>query len=112
MIIVHGSIPIRPERREQALDMARSMTTETRKELGCLSYNFYSGVSDPNTLMLFQEWESIEALTSHFESAHMEEFLRQLPDVIDGEIVTKRYAVDSMDEEEAVVVREEARVVH
>ena len=32
MIIVHGSIPIRPERRERALELARQMTEATRTE--------------------------------------------------------------------------------
>ncbi|HEX7036446.1 MAG TPA: antibiotic biosynthesis monooxygenase, partial [Pseudomonadales bacterium] len=57
------------------------------------------GLSDPNTLMLFQEWESMEALMRHFQTAHMEEFLRALPAVVSGEITTRRYAVQSVDDE-------------
>lgn len=99
MIIVHGTIPIRPDRREQALKLARGMTDATRTEPGCLSYDFYIGLSDPNTLMLFQEWESMEALMRHFQTPHMEEFLRALPEVVSGEITTRRYAVQSVDED-------------
>ena len=99
MIIVHGSIPILPERREQALALARDMTVATQAETGCISYDFYVGLSDPNTLMLFQEWESMEALLRHFQTPHMEEFLRALPTVVAGEITTRRYAVQSVDEE-------------
>ncbi len=54
MIIVHGIIPIRPEKRERALELARRMTEATKLEPGCISYDFYIGLSDPNTLMLFQ----------------------------------------------------------
>jgi len=99
VIIVHGTIPIRPECREQALKLARGMTEATRVEPGCLSYEFYVGLSDPNTLMLFQEWESMEALMRHFQTSHMEEFLRALPEVVSGEITTRRYAVQSVDED-------------
>ncbi|MFV2089855.1 MAG: putative quinol monooxygenase [Pseudomonadales bacterium] len=99
MIIVHGSIPIRPERRERALELARKMTEATQAEVGCVSYDFYVGLSDPNTLMLFQEWESMEALMGHFQTNHMDEFLRELPDVISGEITTRRYAVQTIDED-------------
>jgi quinol monooxygenase YgiN len=99
MIIVHGMIPIRPDCRERALKLARGMSEATRAEPGCISYDFYVGLSDPNTLMLFQEWENMDALMRHFQTAHMEEFLRRLPTVVSGEIITRRYAVQSMDEE-------------
>lgn len=99
MIIVHGLIPIRPDCREQALQMARRMTEATQAEQGCVSYDFYLGLSDPNTLMLFQEWESMEALMGHFQTPHMEEFLRELPHVVAGEITTRRYAVQSVDDD-------------
>ena len=99
MIIVHGSIPIRPDCRERALELARAMTQATQSEVGCISYDFYVGLSDPNTLMLFQEWENMDALMGHFQTEHMEEFLRELPQVVSGEITTRRYAVQSVDED-------------
>ncbi len=101
MIIVHGTIPIKPDCREQALKLARLMAEATRSEIGCISYEFYVGLSDPNTLMLFQEWESMEALMGHFQTEHMDEFLKELPEIVSGEITTKRYAVQSVDEDEA-----------
>ncbi len=99
MIIVQGYIPIKPERREEALLMARRMTDSTRDEIGCISYEFFIGLTDPNTLMLFQEWETMEALMGHFQTEHMDEFLRDLPNVVAGEVVTRRYAVQSVEEE-------------
>jgi len=111
VIIVHGSIPIRPDARDQALKLARAMTEATQAEPGCLSYDFYVGLSDPNTLMLFQEWESMEALMRHFQTAHMDEFLRALPGVVSGEIVTRRYSVQSVDDDREERV-EPAPVVH
>lgn len=99
MIIVHGTIPIRPDCREQALRLARGMSEASRGEPGCLSYDFYIGLSDPNTLMVFQEWESMEALMRHLQTSHMEEFVRALPTVVSGEVTTRRYAVQSVDDE-------------
>ena len=43
MIIVHGTIPIRPDCRDQALELARRMADATRSEMGCISYDFYVG---------------------------------------------------------------------
>ena len=113
MIIVHGSIPIRPERRDQALALAKQMAAASRNEKGCMSYEFYVGLADPDTLMLFQEWESMEALMGHFDTDHMDVFLQQLPDLVSGEIVTRRYAVQEVEEEEAVAMSEApAPIIH
>ena len=100
MIIVHGTIPIKPGCRDEAMQLARRMTEETVKEVGCISYDFYVGLTDPDTLMLFQEWESMEALMGHFQTEHMDEFLKELPEVVSGEVVTRRYAVQTVEEEE------------
>lgn len=100
MIIVHGKIPLRPDCRERAIELARDMAVATREEIGCISYDFYVGLSDPNTLMLFQEWENMEALMGHFQTDHMDAFLSELPEVVSGEITTRRYAVQSMDEDD------------
>ena len=100
MIIVQGNIPLRLEARDRAIELARKMVSATRSEQGCISYDFYLGLSDPNTLMVFQEWESMEALMEHLQTSHMEDFLRELPDVVSGEITTKRFAVHKMEDEE------------
>ena len=112
MIIVHGTFPVKAEVREDALELMRQMATASRAEFGCISYEFYVGLSDPNTLMLFQEWESMDALMGHFQTDHMEEFLQELPNVVSGEITTKRYAVQSMDEDETPTEEEVPPIIH
>jgi quinol monooxygenase YgiN len=93
MIIVHGTFPVKQAFREEALKLMERMSVASRGEFGCISYEFYIGLSDPNTLLLFQEWESLDALQNHFDTQHMEEFLKVLPDVLDGEVATRRYEV-------------------
>lgn len=95
MIIVHGTFPVKPEFRDEALEMMRRMSLASKAEFGCISYEFYVGLTDVNTLLLFQEWESVEALQGHFETDHMEEFLQRLPEILDGEVSTRRYEVKS-----------------
>lgn len=101
MIIVHGTIPLKPDCRERALDLARQMAQASTSELGCISYDFYLGLLDENVLMLFQEWDSMEALRDHFQTEHMEVFMRELPNCLAGEIVTRRFAVQNVDVDEA-----------
>tara|TARA_B100001094_G_C17944269_1_gene677233 strand:+ start:61 stop:426 length:366 start_codon:yes stop_codon:yes gene_type:complete len=111
MIIVHGSFPIKVEVRDQALDLMRQMAISSQKEDGCISYEFYVGLSDPNNLLLFQEWESVNALQHHFETEHMEEFLKILPQVLAGQVSTRRYEVRVSDEGIAVSDFESEQIV-
>ncbi len=98
MIIVHGTFPVKQENRNTALELMRKMSVASRAEPGCVSYEFYIGLTDPNTLLLFQEWESVDALQDHFQTDHMEDFLRVLPEVLDGEPSTRRYEVRNTDD--------------
>ena len=98
MIIVHGTFPVKAELREDALKLMHKMAVASRAEDGCISYEFYVGLSDPNKLLLFQEWESVDALQGHFDTEHMEDFLKVLPEVLDGEVTTRRYEVRTSDE--------------
>jgi len=111
MIIVHGTIPLKSGCRDQALALARTMVELTRAENGCISYDFYVALSNPDMLMLFQEWESMDALMAHFQTAHMDDFLKQLPELVDGEITTKRYAVQSVDDDQPVI-EEPPPIIH
>ena len=86
------------------------MAAASRNEM--LSYEFYVGLANPDTLMLFQEWESMEALMGHFDTDHMDVFLQQLPDLVSGEIITRRYAVQAVEEEEAVTVEAPEPIIH
>ncbi|MCS6926237.1 MAG: antibiotic biosynthesis monooxygenase [Candidatus Binatia bacterium] len=95
MIVIAGTIPIKPERREEAQRLALWMTEETRKEAGCLTYNFYADLADPTTFFIFEEWESEEALQRHFHTDHMKQFQQQAPTLLAGKIAAKKYTVAS-----------------
>jgi quinol monooxygenase YgiN len=112
MIIVHGIIPLRADTRDQALEMARRMASATQAEPGCIAYDFYVGLEDPNRLLLYQEWSSMEALMAHFQTPHMEAFLRDLPHVVAGEITTRRFAVQSVEDDSDERAPTPAPVIH
>jgi quinol monooxygenase YgiN len=95
MIVIAGTIPIKPEHREEAKQLAIWMAEETRKEAGCLTYCFYSDLADPNTFFIFEEWESDEALGRHFQTEHMKKFQQQAPKLLAGKVSAKKYAVES-----------------
>lgn len=93
MIISHGKFIIRENQLENAKIEMKKMAKHSVKEPGCISYDYFFSLTNPKVVMLFQEWESIAAINQHFNTKHMSEFLAKLPELIDGEIISHRYAI-------------------
>lgn len=93
MIVITATIQVHAEGRAKAFEAALAMAEETRKEAGCLSYTFYSALAEPDTFFVFEEWESDEAIGSHFESAHMKAFRGKLPGLVAGAPKVVRYEI-------------------
>jgi quinol monooxygenase YgiN len=68
----------------------RSLAPQVRSEAGCLEYDIYLDSTDsrfdnqvrPDTVVLCEKWESIEALQRHTRgSAVLDEFRRKVKDI-------------------------------
>ncbi|MEM7114965.1 MAG: putative quinol monooxygenase [Chloroflexota bacterium] len=96
MIVIAGQIPIRGDKREEAIAAALEMAAATQQEEGCISYDFHASLADPNIIFIFEEWESDAALQAHFQTPHMAEFRKKLPNIVAGPGQLKRYEVSSV----------------
>jgi quinol monooxygenase YgiN len=95
MIVIAGSIVIRPDRRDEAVRVAVEMQRATEGEPGCVTYRFAADLVDPNTFRLFEEWESEAALARHFETPHMRTFRERIPALVAAPPQIHRYAATS-----------------
>jgi quinol monooxygenase YgiN len=95
MIVIAGTIPIKPDQQEEARKLVLWMAEETQKEAGCLTYRFYADLADANTFFIFEEWESEEALQRHFKTEHMKQLQQQMPKIVAGKLNAKKYTVES-----------------
>ena len=93
MIVIAGSVVIRPEQREEATRAALAMACATQGEPGCVAYRFSADLADPNTFLVFEEWESEDALARHFQSEHMRVFRERIPALVAGPPRIQRYTV-------------------
>ena len=59
---------------EGVRDAFRVMDEESRKESGCLKYVSSVDINDPTIVRIYELWESMEALESHFKTPHMAAF--------------------------------------
>lgn len=70
--------------------MASGILDQIQKEKGCVSYNYYEDVEDPDKLLLVEEWESEEDQQKHLQMPHMEMLKQKKEKYVFDIVVTKR----------------------
>jgi quinol monooxygenase YgiN len=65
VVIVGGRFEVDPAQREAFLAGRLDMMRASRAEPGCLEYTFVADPIEPNRVVLFERWESQEALDTH-----------------------------------------------
>lgn len=96
MLVIGGPIRIDPTHHDRAVAAAVAMMEATRKEPGCISYNFSADLEQRGLFYIFEEWESPEALTTHFGAPHMAVFQGEMGKLGVVEMNVQRYEVSSV----------------
>jgi quinol monooxygenase YgiN len=98
MIIVAGSVRIRPDTQAKALELAQWMQRQTQAETGCLEYRFAQDLEHANLIHVFERWTDLNALEMHFGSTHMAQFNQQLGVLLMERPKVVRYTVQDATE--------------
>jgi quinol monooxygenase YgiN len=56
----------------------------TRKEKGCLAYEFNRDAKMPTRYLVYERWQNLAALEAHQNSAHIAELRREINDLRTG----------------------------
>lgn len=92
-LIVISRLRIRPDRRDQALAAAITMSEASRGEQGCLEFRVFSDASDPYLVVFFEVWSGVDAMTRNFQTFHTAQFLEDAKKFAVGEAEVKRFVV-------------------
>jgi quinol monooxygenase YgiN len=71
MIYVVATLALKPGSKSQLLEPARTCIAETRREKGCISYDLLASITDDDTMVFVERWETREALTAHSKRPHI-----------------------------------------
>ena len=78
MVKVIAKFFVKEDKVEEFLKLASILVEESRKEAGCVSYNLLQDVSNPQTLIMVEEWESAGILKTHMASAHFTSIIPEM----------------------------------
>jgi len=68
VIIVGGEFEVDPDERDRFLADRHDVMRRSRNESGCLEYTFSADPLDPGRVLLYERWESQEALDAHLSA--------------------------------------------
>ncbi len=74
MIAVLGTFRFPPEALEEARPLMRAVIEATLAEPGCRAYSYAEDVAEPGLFRVMELWDSRDALSAHFRTAHMQQW--------------------------------------
>ncbi len=93
MLIVTVEVEFEDAGIHEQLAEIQAMDAATAEEPGCLAYRSSFDVTNPNLLRIYEMWESMEALTPHFQTPHMAKFQAALSGLNTKGMTAKVYEV-------------------
>ncbi|WP_215731642.1 putative quinol monooxygenase [Bizionia saleffrena] len=65
-----ATIIVKPEFKEDVLNMLQTVTDATRKEEGNISYILHQDINNSSKIIILEEWKSQEAIDFHNQTEH------------------------------------------
>jgi quinol monooxygenase YgiN len=93
MIVLAAKFTGKPERKKEILGLVAILAPPSRAEAGCITYNLYEQQPGANEFLFFEEWADQAALDAHFQTPHFKNFMKEFPELIQGQSHIRTYEV-------------------
>lgn len=93
MIVLDVKFNLKEGCRDEAVAAMNIVAPEVLKENGCAEYRFALPMADGLPIVLFEEWESQDALNAHFETEHLAKFRATMKELLSEPPIIRRYVV-------------------
>jgi len=94
-IVIAAQIDLDPAQREAALKSAKPHIDAALEQDGCIAYDWSADGNNPARVNVFEEWESEEALASHFSGQAYAGMRDHIGTFGLTNAVSKKYRVDA-----------------
>ncbi|HMA86943.1 MAG TPA: putative quinol monooxygenase [Desulfosalsimonadaceae bacterium] len=75
MIAVIATLPVKPEKREEALAAVKELMAGVADEDGTIDYTLNIDEQDPDTFIFIERYQDMAALTAHSATPHFKAFM-------------------------------------
>ena len=78
MIRINCFLEAKDGRRAEALDAAKALTAESRRQEGCVAYDVFESATRPGVLLICETWRDEKTLDSHSASEPFKKYVGML----------------------------------
>jgi quinol monooxygenase YgiN len=96
VIIVTGTVKVRPDQIDEALRVSLEHVHRSRTEPGCLVHSVHRDVEDPLTLFFFEQWTDRGALSAHFAVPGSVDFVNAVAELATERPVLNMYEATTL----------------
>ena len=82
MVYVIAHLTAHPGKGDEVVSLAAPLIEATRREAGCITYDFYRKPADPDALVFVETWQSKADVDAHFEEPHLKAFQAAMADLL------------------------------
>ena len=76
---------VKEDKVDKFLELSKELVKETLKEKGCISYGMYQDEKEATTLIMVEEWKTMEDLDRHLASEHFERIFPKMSEYMTKE---------------------------
>jgi len=82
MLVVHVTLMAKPECRQQLIDVLATDGESARAIPGCHRFELLGDLSEPQRLVLIEEWETATSFAAYKSSAVFGKVMKQVPPLL------------------------------
>ena len=90
MVIMTLNLILSPENKAEAITIIKSIAGPTSAVKGCAGFHLYREVGNDESLMLCEEWESMETIKHHIQSREFHKILAVMELAKSGAVTNRK----------------------
>lgn len=83
-IKIAATITVKPEHRQELLDVFRQLVAASRSEAGNVRYDLHQDIQNENRFVFFENWKDQNAVDVHGATPHFQNFLKAIDGKTEG----------------------------
>lgn len=84
MLIINAKFEVQSQAVEQYEALIKDLVASSRQETGNIGYEHFKSTESDNTYLMYEIWESQEAIEAHNNSEHFQQFIKSVKPLLAG----------------------------
>ncbi len=93
MITIVAKRIVKADKINEFQAVAAQLVAASQKEAGCISYNLYQEINNPQILTFIETWQDLAAIESHSNSSHFTTLVPQMAEFLQENTLTELYTM-------------------